>query len=378
MTQEERGAPAPTSPQQPPAQAPAGAQEQPARGSLIEREGSAFDAEHGRRRSRKPWRRLRGWVSWNVVGLIAVVWPFFYKAYCWLVWSTSRVVADEIVPAMLRSGARHGRTIALLWHQEVFTVAWAYRRCHGHTLASAGNFGRIITHMLERCNFVVFRGGSSEGTARRRRVLPLMIRHMREESRPVVYGITVDGSHGPVYRLKGGMLACARACRAPVYVVRCWYRRRFELSTWDRTGFPLPFNRIAMLAVGPYWVPPDSTPDDLERLREHLELELLDLCALSYKLVDGADVVPPGFPGGWTPRWSEGVRGLPFGPHDLQYDAPPPWASQPGPQERRARGGDDSAAADPASELDPELDASVTPDRPADRPAGSSAGEATA
>lgn len=309
----------------------------PRESELVAREGSAFDAEHGRRPSRKPWRRLKGWVSWNLVGLVAKLWPYVYMAYCWLVWRTSRIGSDEIVPTIHRSQRQHGRAIALLWHQEVFTVAWAYRECHGHTLASAGNFGRIITHMLERCNFVVFRGGSSEGTARRRRVLPLMIRHMREQAGPVVYGITVDGSNGPIYRLKGGMLAVARACRAPVVIVRCWYKRRLELPTWDRTGVPLPFNHIEMLSVGPYWIPPDADAAQMERIREHLELELLDLCALSYRRTDGPAAegfVPPGFPEGWRPRWTGGIRGIALGPHDLRWSDPPPWASVPGPQEK--------------------------------------------
>lgn len=314
---------------------------------LAEPEGSAFDAAHRRRPSRSPWRRVRGWLSWHLVGLVAALWPLAYMAYCWLVWKTSRIT-DEISPALTRSVGLHGRTVALLWHQEVFTVAWAYRHLRGHTLASAGNFGRIITRMLERCNFVVFRGGSSSGTARRRRVLPLMIRHMRDWAGQIIYGITVDGSNGPPYRLKGGMLAVARSCRAPIYVVRCWYRRRIELRTWDRTGVPLPFNRMALLAAGPYWIPPDASADEMERLRAHLELELLDLCALSYRVVDGREVVPPGFPDGWRPRWAEGARGIPYGPHDLRPDDPPPWASTPGPQGRAARDDADDDSSDDA------------------------------
>lgn len=305
-----------------------------ARSNLLEHEGSAFDARFRRRRSRTPWRRLRGWLSWHLVGLVAAVWPTIYMAYCWLVWKTSRV-DDDACDRVQRALDRHGRAIALLWHQEVFTVAWAYRAVRPHTLASVGNFGRIITRMLERCGFVVFRGGSSLGTARRRRVLPLMIRHMRRHPGPVAYGITVDGSYGPIYRLKGGMLACARACRAPIYVARCWYKRRIELGTWDRTGIPLPFNDIRMISVGPYWIPPDADAKELERIREHLELELLDLCALSYRAVDGPeaeDFVPPGFPEGWRPRWPRGVRGIALGPHDLRPHDPPPWASVPGPQ----------------------------------------------
>lgn len=324
------------------------APESSSRESLLEHEGSAYDLEHRRKTSRTLYRRIKGFFSWHLVGFVAFVWPVVYMAYCWLVWKTSRVT-DEVNPAMAWGRQRHGRVVALLWHQEVFTVAWAYRVSRGHTLASAGNFGRIITRMLERCNYTVFRGGSSTGSARKRRVLPIMIRHMRESAEPVVYGITVDGSNGPIYHLKPGMLAVAHTCRAPIILVRCWYKRRLELGTWDHTGVPLPWNDIHLLAVGPYWISPDMKAGDVERLRQHLELELLDLCALSYRTVDGpraADFVPPGFPEGWKPRWAPGTRGLAFGPDDLKWDVSPPWASVPGVQVRERRGPADDAAGD--------------------------------
>ena len=319
---------------------------------IVDHEGSAFDAEHVRRASRTPWRRLKGALSWYGVGLFAVVWPFLYMAYCWFVYATNRKPIDEITPKLRAGVARHGRLVALLWHQEVFTVAWGYRHLRGHTLASIGNFGRVITRMLEWCNFVVFRGGSSMGTARRRRVLPLMIRHMREEP-DVIYGITVDGSHGPVYQLKGGMLAVAKACRAPIYLVRTWYSRRLELPTWDRTGIPLPFGTLVSLSIGPYWIEPDATPERVEAIRQHLELELLELCAESYRRVDGRKAegkLPRGFPAGWKPRWPEGTRGLPLGPHDLKPDEPPAWASVPGPQEKHPPAPGEPAADDDADD----------------------------
>lgn len=299
--------------------------------------GSDFDAHHagGRRVSRSPLRRLKQWLSWHLVGLFAVVWPRVYEAYCRLVWSTC-VVTDDLTPALEGAARRHGRAVCLLWHQEVFTVAWAYRALHGHTLASAGNMGRVITHMLERCNFTVFRGGSSAGTARRRRVLPAMIRHMREWPTPVIYGITVDGSNGPPWVMKPGGPLIARACRAPVFVVRLCASRRIELPTWDRTVIPLPFGRISMRAVGPYWIDPDSDAAALERFSAHLEGELRDLThALAQDVEPGAPL-PSSFPPTFRPAWPAGaatcpaLSGTPFGPHDLRPYDPPSWAAVPG------------------------------------------------
>src|SRR5207244_3569112 len=126
--------------------------------------------------------------------------------------------------------------IALLWHEEVFTVAWSYRQFHGHTLASVGDAGEAITRLLERCNFTVFRGGSARkahSAKNRTDVIHEMIEHMKHTPR-VFYGLTVDGSMGPRYRMKKGGVVIAHVCKRPLLLVKTWYKRCLRLPTWDR------------------------------------------------------------------------------------------------------------------------------------------------
>lgn len=281
------------------------------------------------RHSRKLSRRVRHALSQAGVRLLGVIVPWLYVAYCWLVWKTSRV--EDRSGAIARLGERHGRAVCLIWHQEVFTVAWGYRHLRPHTLASTGNFGHLITRMLELCGYVVFRGGSSRGTARRRRVLPEMISHMRRSPR-VIYGITVDGSNGPVFRLKPGGPMIARVCRAPVLVVRTWCRRRIELPTWDRTVIPLPFNHIVIEARGPYWLDPQASAVEFQRQVDHLEQELLALADHSARRFApaGEPSLRPCFPPGWTSPWPQGSSaGLKQHPLDLQEETWPEWAHLP-------------------------------------------------
>lgn len=254
--------------------------------------------------------------------------PRLYVAYMWLIEVTSR--HDDRLSDVVRTCVeRHGRCVAVLWHQEVFSVAWNYRHLRPHTLANTSDFGRLITRMLELCDFVVFRGGS-ESKSRRRTILPTLITHMRTAPR-VLYGLTVDGSNGPAYRMKPGAVAIARLCDAPTLVVRTWYRFGFELPTWDRTQIPLPFNRRVSVAVGPYWIPPDADPAAREAFRAHVENELLELTARVHEEVECRPFHGPrfGFPAGWTPSWPQGRWGKPFGPDDLRMDAPPPAGASP-------------------------------------------------
>ncbi len=203
-----------------------------------------------------------------------VVVPYVYVAYMWLVWKTSRVEmcgyerTAEIIEA-------HDGLVALLWHDEVFSVAWAYRDMKPHTLASLGDSGEVITRMLELCGFVVFRGGSSRRKSRERKtVLVDMIRHM-QQTRRVPYGITVDGSHGPLHVVKPGAIVIARKCKKPIVLARTRARRNLRLPTWDRMMLPLPFNHVRQYLTGPHWVPESaSTPEGFEAFRLEMERQL--------------------------------------------------------------------------------------------------------
>jgi Kdo2-lipid IVA 3' secondary acyltransferase len=270
-------------------------------------------------------KRLRRWLALRLIGLAAAVVPRLYTGYMWLVEVTSR--HDDRLTTLLNGCAdRHDRAVAVLWHQEVFSVAYNYRHFHGHTLASVSDFGRVITAMLERCNFFVIRGGSGS-RSRRRAVLPTLIAHMQTHPR-VIYGLTVDGSQGPVFRMKPGGALIARDCRAPVVAVRTWYRRGITLNTWDRTQIPLPFNRRVTLAAGPYWIPPNADDAAVDTFCAHLDAELLELTARAFDVVGTRDpkITRWGFPDGWTSRWSGDTVGVKHGPYDLDPDRPPPWA----------------------------------------------------
>lgn len=212
--------------------------------------------------------------------------PRLYMAYMRLVYATSRVEDHDFGPRLRRIAEQHDGAIALLWHEEVFTVAYGYgvhAELRAHTLASPGDAGEVITRMLELCNFEVFRGGSSGHRSRRRpEVLAEMVKHMQDDPR-VIYGITVDGSKGPPYRMKPGGLAIAARCGRPVVLARTWYRRCWRLPTWDRTAIPLPWNVIRYDLRGPYHVGDAARdPEARARILLALEAELVDMAAESY------------------------------------------------------------------------------------------------
>ncbi len=249
--------------------------------------GRSYVAQ-GRRRRSWPARVFRSTIrplfSRRLSRLAAALVPPLYMLYMRLVWGTSRIEPGNFL-ALKDIIARHNGAVGLLWHEEVLTVAFGYAHLgfRPHTLASIGPSGEVIARMLARCGFVVFRGGSTTHRSRRREgVLQEMIDHMRTTDE-VIYGLTVDGSKGPPYRMKTGGVIIARECAKPIVLVRTWFKRYIRLPTWDRMVLPLPFNVIRYYLKGPYAVPDIAgTPEGLDIFRRQLENDLIDLAACSY------------------------------------------------------------------------------------------------
>lgn len=251
-------------------------------------------------------RRVSKRVKRLLMAIVVAAVPRLYLAYMWLVWKTSTV--EDIgyyTPDRIRQA--YGRGVFALWHDEVFFVAWAFGRFRPHTLASRGDFGEVIARMLELSGFEVFRGGSSVGKSRRSpEVIGEMVEHMNRTP-GVLYGITVDGSKGPPYRLKSGAIRIARDCRAPLVVEKTWCRRYFRLGTWDRTIVPLPFNRIVHVFAGPYLPPRNAhDPEAFAAFRRTVEDALLDVTYYARTLVEGSDDpdLLRDYPPGWKPKSS--------------------------------------------------------------------------
>ena len=254
-----------------------------------------------------PWDRR---VAKALVRFAAWTVPYLYLAYFRFVWLTSRII-DRTAPLDEALASPPYKAVASVWHQDVFCVAWAYRRFRPHTIASVGDSGEVITRILKLCNFTVFRGGSSKRKSRRKKVLEDFTRHLTTLDGGLV-GITVDGSSGPPYRMKSGVVVMAMKFGAPMFLVRIWCKRRVLLKTWDRMMVPLPFNKIAILVDGPHF-PPDGMdrPEVFERFHRHVEDRLLALTRQSFLLLDETvdEELMSRFPDGWTPSPEE--RGPP-------------------------------------------------------------------
>ena len=249
---------------------------------------------------------MRRRVKKALVKLIKHVLPYLYYAYFRLVWATSRVT-DETTRLEAALESPPHRFVCAIWHQDVICVPWVYRRPHVHTIASVGDAGEVISNLLRFFNKTVFRGGSSKRASRKRKILDEFTTYLSTVERPGA-GITVDGSSGPVFRMKTGVIVMAMKLNAPIYVSSTWCRRRILLHTWDRTMLPLPFNRIVTLTEGPYHLPPHMDQEEVfQDFHRRMEDRLLNLTYRNFSMQGNSidEGFMAKFPRGWKPSPTE-------------------------------------------------------------------------
>ena len=89
--------------------------------------------------------------------------------------------------------------------------------------------------------------------------------------------ITPDGSRGPLYQAKGGLIVLARLSGCPVLPVSWECSRAWRLNTWDQFIIPKPFSLVTVRVGEPYFVGRNHSPDEFEQERRHCEQALMTL-----------------------------------------------------------------------------------------------------
>lgn len=210
----------------------------------------------------------------------AIVWIFppIYKAYMHFVFLTSKRVFYNY-DSILKRFQDDVAILGAIWHQDVLLVPFAFRNYEVVTMVSKSDQGEIMALVVRRMGFVPVRGGSSMGGAE---ALSEVIDYVRTHPK-IFFGLTVDGSRGPRYKVKRGIIVIAKESGTPIYPVRTCAKRKILLPTWDRTLIPLPFNEFAFFFGEPVQVPSDATQEDVEAKRQELEDELMKLVERSEK-----------------------------------------------------------------------------------------------
>lgn len=154
--------------------------------------------------------------------------------------------------------ARGGGVIVCFWHESIplSPFAWEYREGvqEMRGLISRSADGEFIAQTMEKLGVPAIRG------SRKKLSNPAKDKGggeaLRDMARWVKSGgaiaITPDGPHGPARVMGEGAPLLAKLTEAPVLLLGITCRPCLRLPSWDRSIFPLPFGKGAIVWDGPF------------------------------------------------------------------------------------------------------------------------------
>ena len=211
---------------------------------------------------RRPWREY--WLSqlgaW-VVRLLVL---------------TLRVRVEDL--DLLRARAAGEPFILVFWHNRLLLVptAWnrffaRHRQRQGMALSSTSRDGELIAQFISRFGIGPVRGSTSRRGSTALRELATLLKNGHDVA------ITPDGSRGPCYEIKPGLVLLAQLTGRPVLPISFEFTRAWRLRTWDRFIIPKPFSTVTFRVGSPVLVPRTDTPEAFEAERRRCEQALRTL-----------------------------------------------------------------------------------------------------
>jgi len=165
--------------------------------------------------------------------------------------------------------------IFTFWHNRLLLVPIVWNRYFragaqpGYAMASTSGDGELIAQFLAR-----FGVGSVRGSSTRRGSVALreLVRGLRQGH---CAGVTPDGSRGPLYEIKPGLVLLAQISGRPMVPINLEYSRAWRLKSWDRFFIPKPFSRVH-LRLGPaHHVARTATPEAFEEERRRCQQAMM-------------------------------------------------------------------------------------------------------
>ncbi len=214
--------------------------------------------------SRRAWYAVIVFLARSLLGLLA---------------STCRMAPVRGAEHLNRLQVDGSAAILSYWHQmQIFCGRYLLTRAEQGLkvafLTSPSVSGEVPAAIIRRWGAGVLRGSSKRSAGQ-----------ALKDTFDVLVGqktslvITPDGPTGPLHEFKSGTIMLARMTRAPIILIAYAARPCIRWNSWDRFILPLPFAKVAIAVDEPFRVPPGAGTDDLERVRQELEVRMAKLVA---------------------------------------------------------------------------------------------------
>ncbi len=178
-------------------------------------------------------------------------------------------VEDSAALAVRREGPPF---ILVFWHNRLLLVpsAWnrffaRHRQRQGMALSSTSRDGELIAQYIGRFGIGPVRGSATRRGSAALREMATLLRRGHDVA------ITPDGSRGPLYKIKPGLVLLAQLTGAPVLPISFEFSRAWRLRTWDQFAIPKPFSRVTFRVGEPVHIPRTRSEAEFEAQRRRCE-----------------------------------------------------------------------------------------------------------
>ena len=166
--------------------------------------------------------------------------------------------------------------IFAFWHNRLLLIPVVWERFlrppddpGGKALTSTSRDGELIAQFLGRFGIGPVRGSA---TRRGSTALRELVRWLRKGHD---VGITPDGSRGPGYEIKPGLLLLAQLSGRRILPVSFEYASAWRTKSWDRFFIPKPFSRVTFVVGEPFAVRRTDSAEEFEAERQRCEQAMM-------------------------------------------------------------------------------------------------------
>ncbi len=175
-----------------------------------------------------------------------------FSLYLRIVYLTQRWTIEGLDHARSVWADRSNGALLLLWHQDIPMAAKTWRPREEaqamRVLISRSTDGEFITQVMDDFGYEAIRGSrrreNSVGDKGGAAALRDLVKWVRDGG---AAAITPDGPKGPPRIMGEGPATAARLSGAPVLMAGMACKPCFRIRSWDRTVFPLPFGKAAIV-----------------------------------------------------------------------------------------------------------------------------------
>ena len=180
---------------------------------------------------------------------------------------TLRIRVED--PEHLRNCLADRPLIFVFWHNRLLLIPVVWNRFLGRNrprgagMISLSRDGESIARILNYFGLDAIRGSANRKGSSALRECARLLKAGRD------VGITPDGSRGPLYVIKPGLVLLAQLTGNAILPISFEYSRAWRLGSWDRFFIPKPFSTVIFRAGTPCKVArtTDEAAFEQERLR---------------------------------------------------------------------------------------------------------------